>query len=680
MKTFYHFLLKGMAFIACIASLFLVHSCDYDDSDLWDAVNGLDGRVQELEEIARTVQSDLNSIRTIVDKMQQKITVDSIVANGDDSYTIRFSDGTSVTIVNNIEDILPPAVIVMEEDGRYWWGYRFPDGHAEFITDGNGKRIPVSAEAPQVRINPENNHWEISVDGGRTWSDTGVDAAGNGEKLIAEITEDEDYYYLVLTNGGTIRIAKTQQMEFRFDCEKELSFKFGETKRFGYVARGVVNTTVSKPDGWKVVLSEQEIEITAPVVENEFAETAGKIQVVAFGCKGQSAFAEIEVNAKLPEVRLQIQWTQGDKFFTDLHFGTAEEAGAEDLKPANCFLVRPGRTYRFRTNIMGRGAEGVAALGLNEEVNTLGDFTVRRDAAISDLLNFEQYEYVYFTTCNEGTAEFGGNGVFSIVIDGRVVWTWHVWARAEDPEIEVIGSVRQMSVNLGSWGPELIRVKILHNYRDMPFVYWYGLPYSWGFNVPYPGLTSYNMAMTMSGVTESKMYYVYRYDENNMPYGNTDSFQASERIGSSSDGLEASVGHPLNLANLTGADAYDAMWGGAAHEKTIFDPCPYGYRVADRSLFDAYDFGMLGYGGLNYNKEGGRNRLNFGGILSLNKETNLACYYDETRIGYYWLSTSDSERGKGDLFCIKGSKDMSVSAFERGNGALVRCVKYDKEQ
>ena len=167
MRTIQHLLARIMVLVIGASFIFSVHSCEFDDTEIWDSINDLDQRVKELEKISKTMQSDLESIQTIVEKLQQNITVDSIVS-GEDSYTIKFSDGTSVTIVNNIKDIIPPAVILIEEDGRYWWGYRYSDGHTEFLTDGEGNRIPASEEVPQVRINPETNMWEISTDGGLT--------------------------------------------------------------------------------------------------------------------------------------------------------------------------------------------------------------------------------------------------------------------------------------------------------------------------------------------------------------------------------------------------------------------------------------------------------------------------------------------------------------------------------
>ena len=46
---------------------------------------------------------------------------------------------------------------------------------------------------------------------------------------------------------------------------------------------------------------------------------------------------------------------------------------------------------------MGRGAEGVSAMGLSGDVNTIGGFDIHGGASVNSLLTAE-YEYVYFNT------------------------------------------------------------------------------------------------------------------------------------------------------------------------------------------------------------------------------------------------------------------------------------------
>lgn len=52
---------------------------------------------------------------------------------------------------------------------------------------------------------------------------------------------------------------------------------------------------ISKPNGWTVTLTDSKLNITAPVKENEYAETDGKVSVVSVAANGQSQIMEIPV-------------------------------------------------------------------------------------------------------------------------------------------------------------------------------------------------------------------------------------------------------------------------------------------------------------------------------------------------------------------------------------------------
>ena len=167
--------LSLLLFAGCLSS------CTFDDTELQNSIDDLTSRVEALEDFQEQVQGDIASLQDIISKLDSSVTVNNVVDNGDGSWTINFSDGTSVTIRNGQDGedgLTPPSITVVEEDGTYYWAYEDADGNTEFIFDDDGNKIPVSSEAPQVQINPETGNWEISTDGGKTWEDTGVKAEG----------------------------------------------------------------------------------------------------------------------------------------------------------------------------------------------------------------------------------------------------------------------------------------------------------------------------------------------------------------------------------------------------------------------------------------------------------------------------------------------------------------------
>ena len=238
------------------------NSCEYDDTYIRDSIKDLDERVEALEAFSEQIQSEISALQEIIEKLQSEVTIDNIVET-EDGYTINFSDGTSITITDGEDGkdgqdgedgkdgMTPPTIIVIEEDGTYYWGYENSDGSRDFITDDDGNKIPVTGEAPQIRINPDNGNWEISTDGGQTWEDTGMPSSGTGtgESLFAGIDQDEDFVYLTLRDGTTICIPKTKELVFDFGTDGEtLYFERGESKVLDYTMSGVQEVTITKPD------------------------------------------------------------------------------------------------------------------------------------------------------------------------------------------------------------------------------------------------------------------------------------------------------------------------------------------------------------------------------------------------------------------------------------------------
>ena len=310
--------------MAILFALFNSCSDPFDDSYLMDRIDELTERIEALEDFSDQVQSDIDALQDIIIKLQSAVTVDNIVF-GADSYTIKFSDGSSITITDGKDGqdgedgrdgqdgqdgqdgedgkdgMTPPTIIVIEEDGVYYWGYENPDGSKEFILDNDGNKIPVTAAAPEVRINPDTGNWEISTDGGQTWKDTGMPSVGIGDSLFLDIMEDDDNVYLVLRDGSVIVIPKTKEFSFELDITGEsLDFTSNQTIVIGYRTNGAENIVITKPDGWKASVKADGIEITAPSTSkgNEYVETEGQITVIAISTTGQSIMRVINVGIK----------------------------------------------------------------------------------------------------------------------------------------------------------------------------------------------------------------------------------------------------------------------------------------------------------------------------------------------------------------------------------------------
>ena len=296
------------------------------------AIDDLTSRVEALEDFQEQVQGDIASLQDIISKLNSSVTVNNVVDNGDSSWTINFSDGTSVTIRNGQDGedgLTPPSITVVEEDGTYYWAYENADGTTEFILDDDGNKIPVSGEAPQVRINDE-GYWEISIDRGKTWENTGVRAeGGSGDSFFSDVYVEGGILYLVLADGTVIEVPMTAELAFDFGTDEEvLYFMAGETKELAYTMSGQESVTITKPDGWRASIEAEGLVITAPVAENDFAETEGVISVILISANGQSFMAEQKVavgeeeEVELPDYDPLV----GDYYYSDGTWSTELDA------------------------------------------------------------------------------------------------------------------------------------------------------------------------------------------------------------------------------------------------------------------------------------------------------------------------------------------------------------------
>ena len=321
------YILSSRVLAAALASALMLvcfSSCSYDDSFLRGSIDDLTSRVEALEDFQKEVQEEIDSLQELIRKIQSQKTVDRVEQNADGSWTIYFSDSTEVTIRDGKdgedgEDALtPPTIIVIldDSDGIYYWGYEYPDGKTDYIYGENGERFPVTGTAPQVRINPDSGNWEISTDGGKTWTDTGMPSSGVGDSLFEDVSDDEDYVYVTLRGGEVLMIPKTKELVFDFGTDADtVYFAAGESKSFAYTMSGAGDYSISKPDGWRVSMEGGEITITAPVAENVYAETEGVVSVILIASNGQSFLAEQQVKVgeepglPAPEI--------GDYFYSD---------------------------------------------------------------------------------------------------------------------------------------------------------------------------------------------------------------------------------------------------------------------------------------------------------------------------------------------------------------------------
>ena len=203
--------------------VFGMGSCMKEDlDDIRQELQEHDDRLASLEEWQESVNTDISSLQSLVEALEDNDYVTGVTPLADGSgYEITFSKSGKIIVKHGEKGDTgaTPAISVKQDtDGKYYWTV---DG--EWLLDGD-RKIPVtgpkgedgdagaSAIAPQVRINAGTNEWEISTDGGVTWTSTGVQATGekgdDGDSFFQGVTvfEDDGYVSIELKDGQTFQI------------------------------------------------------------------------------------------------------------------------------------------------------------------------------------------------------------------------------------------------------------------------------------------------------------------------------------------------------------------------------------------------------------------------------------------------------------------------------------------
>jgi len=199
--------MKLRAFHILAVGAFLATGISSCNDKYGDDLRGLGRRVEILEDSLPIQNREILAIQTILYTINTNGFITSVVNNNNGTYTIRFNNGNEFTLRHGTDGndgrdgSADDFVIGVDkgEDGIWYWTL-----NGEWIIDDNGNRmraggvdgkdgkngkddINLSLPIPLTRINPVTRLWEISTDGGITYTSTGVLADGqNGKDGSAE--------------------------------------------------------------------------------------------------------------------------------------------------------------------------------------------------------------------------------------------------------------------------------------------------------------------------------------------------------------------------------------------------------------------------------------------------------------------------------------------------------------
>ena len=210
----------------------------YDDTALRNELTDLANRVAKLEQLCQQMNTNISSLQTIVNALQQNDFITAVVPVTQGGkvigYTITFSRSGAITIYhgtdgkngeNGKDGSTPQIGVKKDSDGIYYWTL-----NGEWLLDANGNKIQANGvngtngtDGITPRLKIEDDYWYISYDNGSTWTQlgkaVGEDGAdcNDGNNFFLDVQQDEEFVYFYLADGMMITLPKHDKENIQFE-------------------------------------------------------------------------------------------------------------------------------------------------------------------------------------------------------------------------------------------------------------------------------------------------------------------------------------------------------------------------------------------------------------------------------------------------------------------------------
>lgn len=182
-------------FILLTLVIAILGSCKYDDSELWEKLNELSEKVDNLEKLYAEMNENVSALQSIVSALEKNDAIKDIIPLSDgQGYTITFVSGKTINIYNGTDGITPIIGVKQDSDGIYYWTI---NGEWLIVDNHKVKANGTDGITPLFKI--ESSFWFVSYNGGITWEKIGE--ATDTSCLFKEVYIKEGYVYFVLNDG-----------------------------------------------------------------------------------------------------------------------------------------------------------------------------------------------------------------------------------------------------------------------------------------------------------------------------------------------------------------------------------------------------------------------------------------------------------------------------------------------
>lgn len=393
----------------------------------------------------------------------------------------------------------------------------------------------------------------------------------------------------------------------------------------------------------------------------------------------------------------------------------AEVVPDDDTETANCYMISAAGDYSFNATVMGNGASGVIA---NAGFHTTD--AVISGGASAELLWQDTAGFITNVSYDKSNGRINytaagnvGNAVIAVKDSaGTILWSWHIWGTGSEAITDQVYTNK-----LGSTATVMDR-----NLGQISKTSYYCTLYQWGRKDPITNKEQYYVGNSNEPTACDEEYPVY-----SVPYGTNTTIETGVQ---NPDKIIYAEGE--NGANSSGnwlREDNHYLWGDIAlinvyenypdltlistatasewsYGKTIYDPCPAGYRVANRFTWTGFVTTTTG------NSSNGLSYVNLvkyesGGYFKMNDSDSEGAYYPQsgsrgaktgsmwvgaatpynTRnyTANYWASAPNSNTYQSSQFSIgvynttSSKQTFPINTINFGyaeNCFAVRCVRY----
>lgn len=274
-------LIKTLIALTSVAAVF--SSC-VDQDAMNDRLDVLEGRIEALEESIATANENAIALSALLKDSTLIVGFTETEAG----YELALSDGTCVKVIYGIN--LPGITPIIGVNSNGQWVMSVDNGETFTVIPGCATAFPAQAATPQIKIDAD-GEWAYSIDGGKTWSKV-LDGEGkaisatDGKEVAGVKTYFQDVTYnstegnmtFTLIDGSTFSVPVVSSFYLNVKgFEQKAVIAAEQTINYEIESSDIAEAAVQAPEGWVVILSENQLSVTAPA-----AVEAGEYNVNLF--------------------------------------------------------------------------------------------------------------------------------------------------------------------------------------------------------------------------------------------------------------------------------------------------------------------------------------------------------------------------------------------------------------